>query len=99
MKILDKENLIRKNGSYSASVHLKSDDGSKESSILLEISEEFFRFKVFSRENFTQNEIDSWWSNLEIEKLLEQNKDRIFEYRKWKCDVRQSGINMIAGSN
>lgn len=99
MKILDKENLIRKNGSYSALVHLKSNNGSKESSILFEISEEFFRFKVFGRENFTQNEIDSWWSDSEIEKLLEQNKERIFEYQKWKCDVRQSGVNMIASSN
>lgn len=94
MKIVEKENLIRENGSYFALVHLKSENEIKESSVLFEISEEFFRFSIFKNENFAQSDIDSWWSDSEIEKLLGQWKNRIFEYPKWNCDVKQGGVNM-----
>lgn len=96
MKVVDKEKLIRKNGAHSALVYLQSDDNQKETSILFNIQDEYFRFNVFHKENYSQNDIDNWWSDSEVEKLLEQNKDRIFEYKKWGCDLSEGGQRLIA---
>ncbi len=95
MKVSDKEKLIRKSWCHSASVYLQSDDEIEKTKVNFCLPEEFFRFSVFKSETYTDNNINNWWTNLEIIKILNKYENRIFEYKEWGFD----GSHLIAKYN
>ena len=95
MNVESKEKLVRKDGSYSALAYIQSADKQKEVSVKFNISEEYFRFKVF-KEDFNSRDIENWWGNDKITSLLANHENRLFDYKRWVCNVLVGGVQLTA---
>jgi len=77
---------------YSYQFHLNIDN--KDIILTLEVTEEYFRFKVFNRGHFKDTDVKKWLSE-EMKNINESDKKELIGHEKWLYNYNTKGITKL----